>query len=170
MVTAWGSTPVSDPLLGGGEFEVIHDGSSHSRCEKVAAIAAWPAGLAGLRVCWQGACKDRNCGRCEKCLRTKLNFLASGLQVPSSFEDLAVDPSDVRRVRIRSDALRADWAQILHHAEGLGLQAPWMEAVADVIRRRDRAVTMRRIADFVLPAGSSRREWARGWAGRMARH
>lgn len=169
MVTAWGSTPVADPLLGGGEFEVIHDGSSHNRCEKVAAIAAWPAGLSGLRVCWQGASKDRNCGRCEKCLRTKLNFLASGLEVPSSFEDVQVDSRDVRRVRIRSDALRADWGQILQHAQGLGLQAPWMEAVADVIRRRDRTVAIRRVADFVLPAGSARREWASGWAGRIAR-
>lgn len=170
MVTAWGSTPVADPLLSAGEFEVIHDGSSHSRCEKVAAIAAWPAGLAGLRVCWQGACKDRNCGLCEKCLRTKLNFLANGVEVPSSFEDVRVDPKDILSVRIRSNALRGDWLQILQCAQELGLQAPWMEAVSKVIRRRDREVALRRLAEYLLPAGSVRRGWAQGWADRFALH
>ncbi|MFN3586135.1 MAG: hypothetical protein ACK4UT_01410 [Moraxellaceae bacterium] len=32
-------------------------------------MAAWPAAIERLRVCWSGPQKDRNCGRCLRCVR-----------------------------------------------------------------------------------------------------
>lgn len=85
LVLPSGSSPIGDHLLGSSAFRVVHDGASHCRTGKVRELAAWRTGADNLRVCWEGAGKGRNCGRCEKCLRTMVNFLAAGLPVPRAF-------------------------------------------------------------------------------------
>ena len=85
LIIPWGSSPITEHLLSSGEFNVIHDGACHSRTEKVAEIKEWKTGIQNLRVCWEGDLKDRNCGICEKCMRTKLNFLAIKADIPSAF-------------------------------------------------------------------------------------
>lgn len=113
LVLPWGSNPVTDPLLGSHGFEVLHDGASHSRTMKVKAIAEWPEGAAALRVCWEGDISGRNCGVCEKCMRTKFNFLANGLAPPACFDDPTLD---LGRVRLRNQAVRTEWATVLQQA------------------------------------------------------
>jgi hypothetical protein len=76
----WGSTPATDHLLSGGSFQIFHDGAANSRTAKVAQLAAFPEVIAGLKFCLAEA--DKNCGACEKCLRTYLNFCASGIDAP----------------------------------------------------------------------------------------
>jgi hypothetical protein len=65
----WGTHPLVDPLLGSSRLSVDDDGALESRMEKLACIVRSPLALGELRVCWMGG-DDRNCGRCEKCLRT----------------------------------------------------------------------------------------------------
>lgn len=162
LVIPWGSNPITDHLLGSGEFIVMHDGASHSRTEKVAGISAWPVGISNLRVCWQGDLKDRNCGVCEKCVRTKLNFVASGAPVPSCFEN-ANDFSPLRTIQLRNDAVRAEWKQILDYAEQHGTVGPWRE-VKGVLRRRPFGQALvqhiRPKLGKILPRGSKRRQVA----------
>jgi hypothetical protein len=79
----WGSNPVTNHLLGGGAFPVICSGFGYARTEKAAAVSRWPGVAEGLRVCWEGDRPGENCGRCEKCVRTQLNFLAAGVAPPS---------------------------------------------------------------------------------------
>ena len=83
----WGSTPQLDYLLSGGDFEIVHDGAAFSRTEKAALIAKYPPAIRSVKVCWQGEHQGRNCGLCEKCVRTRLNFLAAGVSDPECFED-----------------------------------------------------------------------------------
>jgi len=80
-----GSHPAVDGLFSSQRLTVIHDGSRFSRLEKVRDLANWPAALAALRVC-PGSEGDRlNCGRCEKCLRTRLELLAVGVEETAAF-------------------------------------------------------------------------------------
>ena len=80
-----GSHPAVDGLFSSQRLTVIHDGSRFSRLEKVRDLAAWPTALAALRVC-PGSGGDRlNCGRCEKCLRTRLELLAAGVEETAAF-------------------------------------------------------------------------------------
>jgi len=65
----WGTHPLVDPLLGSSRLSVDDDGALEGRMEKLAIIARSPLALGELRVCWMGG-NDRNCGKCEKCLRT----------------------------------------------------------------------------------------------------
>jgi len=77
LVVPWGSNPVTNPLLGGGGFEFHTEGGGFTRTERVRLISERPEIAAMLRVCWEGPLTGANCGRCEKCVRTKLNFMAS---------------------------------------------------------------------------------------------
>ena len=82
-----GSTPLSDPLLSSESLRIVHDGASFTRRDKLATLSNWAAGLAALRVCWQGQERDRNCCRCEKCIRNMINFRLLGIEIPSSFPE-----------------------------------------------------------------------------------
>lgn len=82
----WGSNPITDHLCSSKTFQIIHDGAAFWRIQKIQQLAHWTEALEGMRVCWQGAKKDRNCGRCHKCIRTILIFRLLGLGLPGCFE------------------------------------------------------------------------------------
>src|SRR5262249_9125438 len=71
----WGSHPVVDGLFSSQRITIIHDGARFSRLDKVRDLASWPTALAALRVCCANVGNEANCGRCEKCLRTRLELL-----------------------------------------------------------------------------------------------
>lgn len=85
LVMPWGSTPLTVPLSSTETMKVEEDGCHFDRTEKVAWLAANTGVVDQLRVCWAGERKDRNCGRCEKCVRTMLNFWAVGLPAGDAF-------------------------------------------------------------------------------------
>ncbi len=123
-----GANPVTDPLLSSDGFAIVHDGCDFSRTEKAAVVAGWPEGLANLRVCWEGGEPDRNCGHCEKCLRTKLNFLAAGSGIPQSL-GAELDIAEIATIRLESDVQRLDLEQIVSQALARGLSDPWVAAL-----------------------------------------
>lgn len=65
----WGSHSVTDPLFSTSRTAVVHDGTAWIRTEKLEAIAESPAAHWSVRVCYAND-DDRNCGVCNKCLRT----------------------------------------------------------------------------------------------------
>jgi len=154
-----GSNVITDPLLSSAGLTVVEDGAGLNRCKKIAKLAGWPAGVEALRVCWQGERRDRNCGECEKCVRTMYNFLAAGLPVPPCF-DRTPTPALLQRVRLRSPILAEEWAQLLLVAERNGIGARWV----DVVRRKVAAYRARtavreaavRVARATLPGGIRR--------------
>jgi len=87
----WGSHPLTDRLLSSQAFRMHHD-MAFPRMEKLKALRAWPEALDNLKVCWEGQYRyntppHRNCGRCDKCIRTMLAFKALGEPIPPSFPD-----------------------------------------------------------------------------------
>lgn len=150
LTIPWGSTPVLDHLLSSDEFIVFHDGASHTRTEKINEISEWKVGIENLRVCWQGDLNDKNCGKCEKCVRTKLNFLASGNPIPSCFDKDAATGIDFKSIVLKSDGIRRDWKQIIDHANRNGVKEAWVEEAKKVIKRKP-------MIDLIFPKGSSRR-------------
>jgi hypothetical protein len=63
---------------------VVHDGGRFSRLEKVRDLVNWPTALGALRVCPAQLEDGGNCGKCEKCLRTRLELLAAGVEETSA--------------------------------------------------------------------------------------
>lgn len=125
LLYPWGSTPMTDHLLSSDSLQAVHDGAAFSRTEKVAAIARWPDACNNLRVCWEGASKDRNCGVCEKCVRTHLNFRANGLKVPDSL-GAPVKNSSIRRVRLANETIRTEFRQIYDVVKKNNINDGWV--------------------------------------------
>lgn len=91
-ILPWGSHPLLDPNYGSTDLRISHDGLRYSRLEKAGLIAGWDTALENIRVCNENPPDVLNCGRCEKCVRTMLEFLAvGGLSRTSAF--LAKDVS-----------------------------------------------------------------------------
>ena len=155
LVTPWGSNPITDPLLSSGEFRIHHDGAGFSRSEKIKMLAKWPTGTQHLRVCWAGELNDRNCGCCEKCVRTRLNFLLAGVQNPDCF-DGPVEAGCFNSIVLRSEAAKAEWRLIKEEMLKTGIGKEWLGQVKKVL---DRKASPR--FGTLLPPGSHRRTWAK---------
>lgn len=76
----WGSHPAVDGLFSSQRLIILHDGSRFSRLDKVRDLARWPAALAALRPCPAEPEFGANCGRCEKCMRTRIELLVAGVE------------------------------------------------------------------------------------------
>lgn len=85
LVLPYGSNPITDHLLSNESFQIVHDGASVSRFDKMREINHWPEARQYLRVCWEGKQKDRNCCRCQKCIFAMLAFRAFGHELPACF-------------------------------------------------------------------------------------
>lgn len=81
----WGATPLTTYLCSSNQLEATEDGCGFDRNQKVRYLALKTKSSAHLRVCWAGDQMDRNCGHCEKCIRTMLNYWSNGLDIPDSF-------------------------------------------------------------------------------------
>jgi len=67
-----GCHPLVDPNFSTETLEVVHDGIDFSRSQKTKVIAEFQPSYDNLRVCWVKPDGVRNCGRCQKCLRTMI--------------------------------------------------------------------------------------------------
>lgn len=81
----FGSHPALDGLYSSQQLTVLHEDLLATRIEKLRNLAAWPEALGALRVCAAEPGPVTNCGRCEKCLRTRLELLAAGIEETAAF-------------------------------------------------------------------------------------
>lgn len=66
----WGTHPDLDPLLSTESLNFVHHGSTSNRVQKLERIKDFPESYSRLRVCWIQDIGLKNCGECEKCIRT----------------------------------------------------------------------------------------------------
>lgn len=135
MVYPWGSTPIQDWMASTDLMEIRHDGAGFGRIEKIAALSNWEPALHNLRVCWEGEDLGRNCGRCEKCIRTILCFWVIGKPTPPCF-DRSPDVDEISGIKIRSALALSEIALILNAAKENGFaQERWAVALHRRARR-----------------------------------
>lgn len=131
LVLPYGSNPVTDPLLSSGLMAIRHDGAGASRTEKLSYLSSWREASEYLRVCWQGEKLGGNCGQCEKCQRTLLNFELAGIHEPRCFEDADTSPRAVT-----FEGVGTEWKALAAEARALGR--------TDVARRADQVIARTR--------------------------
>ena len=95
-VSPWGSTAITDPLLSTARTRTHPYGMDHDRFEKIQFISRSQQALDALHVCWRGG-TSRNCGSCEKCLRTMLALEIIGVRHRAGA--FPPGPLDVGRLR-----------------------------------------------------------------------
>lgn len=125
LVLPWGSSPVTDYLMSGDKFEIVHDGAGFLRTEKVAEVAKNVIACTTLKVCWEGSVQSGNCGHCEKCVRTQLNFLAAGCKIPPCFPP-GFDINYINSINIRNVAQLAELSAIIRYADLYGATGHWL--------------------------------------------
>lgn len=108
-----GTHPALDPHFSTERTEVLHYGDA-SRLQKVERLARSQSALDTLRVCrYDRVESDRNCGHCEKCVRTMLELHAVGAleRCPAFDEPLTL--ANVAAIRDLK-TLRHSWIEVLH--------------------------------------------------------
>ena len=135
----WGSNPLTDPLLSSNTFQIIHDGTAFKRIEKIQELIHFPAALQGLRVCWEGERLDRNCGHCEKCIRTILGFRVMGISLPTCFEQ-DVTNQQILDIKTSKKSQVTYFEEILHLAIAGGISDSWVSALEQCVERNQRLV------------------------------
>ena len=151
----WGSHPVTDPLLSSSEFRVIHDGCGYSRTEKIKVISEWMQGIQNLRVCWDGGQNDRNCGCCEKCVRTRLNLLLAGVLNPLCFST-PLRKKHLKAIKLASKGTAIEWNHIRNEIINTNVGIEWLQEVERVLKRKKSPVL-----SLLLPPDSRRRKGAK---------
>jgi hypothetical protein len=130
----WGSNPVSDLFLSSRSFKIINDGSRYERIDKLKYLTDnWPDILDYLRVCWRGTKLDRNCCKCEKCIRNIICFYALGKKLPKSFE-YDITPKQIENVIVPDQAVLFEYKCALAVAKAKGTRAPWVKSLERCIR------------------------------------
>lgn len=129
----WGSNPVIDPLMGTECFSIVHDGAGYNRIEKVERVAVNEVATKGLRVCWRDTSYTKNCGVCEKCILTQLEFLALGHANPPCF-DRPLDTRLIDTVTPASLSRLRGYEWVLETSKAFDAQ-PWRMALEKRVRK-----------------------------------
>ena len=171
IIVPLGCNPVTNHLMSGGGFDIVTEGGAVTRSRRVRFLCDYPQIAARLRVCWEGPFTGGNCGRCEKCIRTKLSFMAVG-SAPLCF-DRPPTLSEIFSIRVRSPIHIHFLREILQTAADNGIDEPWMTALRLAVARNrvaqlGRSVT-RRIGGkikslYAAPATKADARRARGLA------
>jgi hypothetical protein len=159
-----GSNPLTDPLLSSPLMNIVHDGAAYGRIEKLRELATWPEALGKLRVCWQPGRSD-NCGKCEKCVRTRLMLDLCGVDRCAAFpEPLSMD--DIENLVIRTSGGVNELTYLLREARANHKDAPWIGPLARAVARNRRYL---RLQASARSAGEAIPVWLRTRAKTLAR-
>ena len=102
----------------------------------MAALQGWPLFNQEVRVCWSPLPGGGNCGRCEKCLRTTLGYLAvSGTVPPALPNDPEMLRQAVREIKVNYKA-RVLWQEILDWAREHNRDGDWRPLLESKCRLR----------------------------------
>jgi hypothetical protein len=130
----WGSNPVTDRLLSSNSFGFVHDGAGCIRGRKYSTVSQWAEGYANLRVCFSAAEKDKNCGKCGKCIVTQLAIRRLQLPLPPSFERELTD-EDILSLRNATDSDMESLQTALDRSLEQGFrETSWVSALERVVR------------------------------------
>ena len=150
-----GSHPLTDPLWSTEGVEIIHEGAEARRVDKVIRIARDPLALANLQVCAEEVV--RNCGHCEKCLRTMVPLSLIGVSTPA-FPPLP-PLAAIRKIRIANEIEMIFFRENYELAMRRG-DAALRRALGSCLHRHDLRRFLRD-ADRVLLGGLAKRTYRR---------
>jgi hypothetical protein len=125
----WGSSPVTDHLISGNNFSIVYDGGGTFRTDKVKALINYPLACQALKVCYEAGDQSGNCGNCEKCIRTKLNFLAAGAtSMPNCFPN-GFDIQQIKNITINPSGQFREYRRIVKYARSNNIAGEWISII-----------------------------------------
>jgi len=146
LVFPWGSNPITNPFLSGA-MTVHSEAGGLTRTQRIGELAAFPEVARRLRVCWRTT-DGENCGVCEKCIRTKLNFMANGHE-PAPFHRRPTD-KEILGIVASNPVKLAYLREIRATAKSNRIDEPWVDALDKTIAKNGRWLPV--MHKFVHPA------------------
>lgn len=140
----WGSNPISNHFLGSPGFPIYTDGAELTRLQKVELLANWPEAVRQVRVCWEGDRPGKNCGKCEKCQRTLLEFLAVGVDDFSAFASKP-QPGSFAQIATRNVFQQRFFEEVLESSEMQGRNEWWVCELRTALARTQRRENLKSI-------------------------
>jgi len=110
----FGSHPMLDHLWSTETLLFVHDGAEATRMEKVRRIAQSPLILDRLRVCvGERGPEVYNCGRCWKCLMTKVALYVVGALERCPTLPHEIDPEQLRNSAVVNEDCYWEWQEVM---------------------------------------------------------
>jgi hypothetical protein len=132
----WGSHPELDPLLSSESMRIVHHGSHLNRVQKLEFVSRSPISYERLRVCWIQDIGLKNCGVCEKCIRTQIALdIVGSLAQYRTFERGSLDHSQIRNLRHRTHQSRVFARELMREAIKRGKLRVWSSLGYSLLRR-----------------------------------
>jgi hypothetical protein len=140
-----GTHPLLDPLYGSASMRVFHEHSTMMRLEKLRVVAEWDTALRNLMVCNQWERTELHCGRCGKCVRAILEFMALGQLDASPFRGRSVSAEDVLSTGVTHAIAASAWEDLVPPMMALGRDdlARAIRAIVADYRRNQRIEAMK---------------------------
>jgi hypothetical protein len=79
-ILGYGNNSITNQMMGNPSFPLEFTGAGYSRTQKAQLLKNEDVALKNIRVCSRPEAGGKNCGECEKCTRSKLNFLVAGVK------------------------------------------------------------------------------------------
>ncbi len=96
-----GSHPLLDPEYSSWRMRIRHRDYELTRLEKIRIVSRWDTAFNNFRVCLANVPDLLNCGKCEKCVRTRLELAALGLlDKTRAFVQEELTPRDIEKFDI----------------------------------------------------------------------
>ena len=106
--------------------------SGVSRTVKIAYLSKYPIIEKSLEVCRKGKNQAKNCGACEKCVRTKLNFVAIVNLNPSCFKE-KLEKSQNINIKWKNHAQKEELVSISNLAHKHTTSNEWLKVLDEQI-------------------------------------
>ncbi len=133
----WGTHPRLDPLLSTESLTLIHHGASANRVQKLKLITQFPISYPQLRVCWIQDIGLKNCGNCEKCIRTMIALaILEKLPHYSTFNDQKLSRSKIRNLTQRTHQARLFAREMMCEALRRGKYRIFLDLGYSLIKRQ----------------------------------
>jgi len=156
-IEPWGSHAVMDHWFSSADLSVLHHGADLTRFEKTRVVSRHPELLARLQVCFVPE-KARpagylNCGRCGKCVRTKIALELLGAGQPEGlFQTRELEGRHIERLPLNEYGAAAYREMIAAADESVAEHRRLAEAMRGALRRYARSQRVRRV-DRALSGG-----------------
>jgi hypothetical protein len=132
----WGTHPALDPLLSTESLQMIHHGAQANRVEKLITVSQAQESYDRLRVCWIQDLGLKNCGQCEKCIRTMTALeILGALHHYSTFDRSDWGAKKIRGLSQRTSQARLFARELMSEALRRGRFWIWLNLGYSLLRR-----------------------------------
>mgnify|MGYP000847658530 CR=1 FL=1 len=136
----WGSHPMLDPLYSSCRMEICHHGVELSKFDKIGELVKANEMIQHLQVCTAKTDTGTNCGRCKKCLRTKLYLAVNGADwALSAFDYESISREDICSIPIKRDQMYGIYCYLLENMRKRGSVDPvWIDELDRKLKKYKR--------------------------------